>query len=62
MTTPPWLVGIYQEVDGYYYYAPPGPGSYSAHTLRDIANRLDELNEPWDDLIERKLSQANGQL
>ena len=37
--------GIYQEVDGFYYYDPPkGGGVYAAHTLREIADKLDALN------------------
>lgn len=54
---PSWSVGIYQEVDGFYYYDPYplGAGSYSAHTLREIADKLDELNKPWSDQIDREL-------
>lgn len=41
-----WEVGIYQEVDGSYYYDPSqlGAGSYSSKALREIAERLDALN------------------
>ena len=56
----PWSAGIYQEVDGFYYYDPlPGTGSYAAHTLREIADKLDEMNQPWLDQIERELNQDN---
>jgi hypothetical protein len=40
-----WFGGIYQEVDGFYYYDPPAHGSYAAHTLREIAAKLDEIND-----------------
>ena len=52
--------GIYQEVDGFYYYDPPGHGSYAAHTLREIADKLDEMNKPWSEQIERELNPANS--
>lgn len=55
-----WLAGIYQEVDGFYYYDPPGHGSYAAHTLREIADKLDEMNKPWSEQIERELNPANA--
>ena len=58
----PWLAGIYQEVDGFYYYDPPGHGSYAAHTLRAIADKLDEMNKPWSDQIERELNPANDKI
>jgi hypothetical protein len=57
-----WLAGIYQEVDGFYYYAPPGYGSYAAHTLREIANKLDEMNESWVEQIGCELNPADGEL
>lgn len=56
-----WLAGIYQDVDGFYYYDPPMNGSYAAHTLREIAAKLDELNKPWSEQIERDLNPANGE-
>lgn len=34
--------------DGYRYYWPSGNGMYAAHHLREIADRLDELNGDWD--------------
>lgn len=48
--------GIYQEVDGFYYYDPPTSGGcYAAHTLREIADKLDEMNKPWSEQIGREL-------
>jgi len=38
-----------RDVDGYYYYWPvQRAGSWPAVVLRAIADKLDELNEPWD--------------
>lgn len=35
--------------DGYYYYWPVlRPGCWSSSMMREIADKLDELNEPWD--------------
>lgn len=56
----PWLAGIHQAVDGFYYYEPPGHGSYAAHTMREIAAKLDEMNKSWSDQIDRELNPANA--
>lgn len=39
---------LYQEVDGYYVFAPDGQGGWDSRGMRTIANKLDELNEPYD--------------
>ena len=52
----PLLAGIYRDVDGFYYYHPPVSGSYSAHTLREIAEKLDEMNKPWAEQLDRALN------
>lgn len=44
--------------DGYYQffsYVPSG-GCWSAHLLREIADKLDELNDQWDQEVKRGLS------
>ena len=47
---------IYQEVDGFYVYAPAGnKGFLCATSLRIIADELDRLNAPWWAQIERDL-------
>ena len=38
--------------DGYLYYWPRSGGALSAYDLRSIANKLDELNKPWDDQVQ----------
>lgn len=43
---------IEMEVDGFYYFYPkPIGGFWAAHTLKDIANKLDALNEAWTQRI-----------
>jgi len=39
---------VYQEVDGYYVFWPDGVGFWESHMLREIADLLDAMNEPWD--------------
>lgn len=51
-----WLKDIYQECDGFYYYEPPRRRSYSSQILRAIADKLDEMNKPWEDQLESELN------
>jgi hypothetical protein len=47
---------IIMDVDGYFYYLPSDErGTWSAWTMRLIADKLDELNKPWDDYIQKNL-------
>lgn len=40
------------DVDGYYYFEElPNGGYWSAHSLRYIADKLDEINKPYDDEV-----------
>jgi hypothetical protein len=51
----PWLGGVYQEVDGFFYFDPlTDQGCYSAHTLREMADYLDAKNKPWQEQINKK--------
>lgn len=44
---------VVQFEDGYYYYWPEGSiGGFSSHNLRQIADQLDKMNEPWDKIIQ----------
>lgn len=52
----PWEKDIFKDVDGYFYYWSSATGSMSAHLLREIAAHLDELNKPWDEVVERELN------
>lgn len=41
-----------RDVDGYFYFLPEtSMGVLSAHVLRQIADRLDERNAPWDKIV-----------
>lgn len=44
----------YKEVDGYYVFILEGKsgGFLESHVLRSIANKLDEINQLWDDQIQ----------
>lgn len=42
------------DVDGYYYWWPMedmGKGMWAPYVLRALADKLDDLNYPWDDQI-----------
>lgn len=49
--------------DGYYCLwfdqGVVGNGFFDAHSLRCIADKLDELNKPWDEQIQRELGCPN---
>ena len=48
---------IVTDDDGYKYYWPNcGIGMYSAKHLREIADRLDELNADWDKQVRNELN------
>lgn len=49
---------IYREIDGFYVFDPPqNIGVYTAHDLREIADRLDALNKPVAEQIEKALAE-----
>ncbi len=37
--------------DGYHYFWVSGKGAMSADELRIIADELDRMNKPWEDII-----------
>lgn len=51
---------IYREVDGYFVYAPPPSrgGYWPAYLMKAIADKLDELNEEWDQQL-KEWDEAN---
>ena len=55
------FLGTFQkDMDGYFKYWPPlRNGYWSAHVLRAIADKLDELNKEWDDEVRRYHDQEN---
>lgn len=46
---------LFQKEDGYYDWWPPksNGGCWPSYILRQIADKLDELNKPWDDEINK---------
>lgn len=43
-----YLGDIVKEVDGFYVYYPEIRGGYwSSHMMREIADKIDELDAPW---------------
>jgi hypothetical protein len=56
-------VGSFErDVDGYFYYwmpqLLPTQGFIPACHLKLLADMLDELNEPWDKIVEQTLSRG----
>lgn len=50
---------LYREVDGYYVYWPSDRRGYlSAEFLRELADKLDELNKNWDEEVRIGLEAA----
>jgi hypothetical protein len=47
---------FYLDISGFYYFDPyEDRGLFAAHSLRDIANLLDEINEPYNKQINEDL-------
>lgn len=43
--------------DGYYYFNPvENSGVFPSHHLRSLAERLDELNKPWNEYVTSQLT------
>lgn len=52
---------VYMEVDGYWVWEPPRTvrwGFFAPHHLRRIADKLDEMNKEWDDIVQNDPSIA----
>ena len=40
------------DIDGYYYFEDvPNSGNWTSYALRQIADKLDEINKPYDDEV-----------
>jgi hypothetical protein len=48
---------LLKEVDGYFVFYPnlSNGGFWSAHILRSLANKLEEINKEWDEIIDREI-------
>ena len=52
-----YLGVLYQEVDGFYYFLPePRGGFWASWILKDIAFKLEALNEAWSQRLEVELA------
>jgi hypothetical protein len=51
------LIGeLIMDVDGYFYFWPEdNNGAWASHHLRELANKLDELNKEWDKQVEKEI-------
>ncbi len=52
------LIGEFiMDVDGHFYFwSENNLGAWSSHLLRDIADKLDEINQLWDEHVEKELN------
>ncbi len=59
-----YLVGTFEiGDDGYWYYCFPdvnNGGLVASFILKELADKLDELNEPWDKIVEQGLRPRAG--
>jgi len=52
------LVGTLECIEGgYLYFFPQRSGYWPAYALREIADKLDELNAEWDALVKESFDQ-----
>ena len=51
------LIGeLIMDVDGYFYFWPEdNNGAWASSHLRELANKLDELNKEWNTQVEKEL-------
>jgi hypothetical protein len=46
-----------RDVDGYFYFwAENNLGAWPSYLLRDIADKMDEINQLWDEQLEKELN------
>lgn len=50
-----FLGELIMDVDGYFYFWPEDNNrAWASHHLREITNKLDELNKEWDEQVEKE--------
>lgn len=50
---------FFKDVDGFYYFWPKlHGGSWNALVMRIIADKLDELNRPWEEEIAKDIQSS----
>jgi len=48
---------LVMDVDGYFYFWPvDNNGAWSSYHLREVANKLDEINKEWHQQVEKEFS------
>ena len=52
------LIGEFiRDVDGYFYFwSENNLGAWPSYLLRDIADKMDELNKSWNEQLEKELN------
>ena len=56
-------IGIFcLDISGFYYLDPKGEGWYEAHTLRQIADLLDEINKPYKEQVDKYFEDNLGKV
>lgn len=60
-TNDKYLGYAYLEIDGFYVFVfdKPCDGSWSAYALKWIAEKLDELNKPYEDYLKSFVEECN---
>lgn len=49
---------LYREIDGFFVFSPILRGGFwEAAPMRTIADKLDELNAPWENELERMMAE-----
>lgn len=50
-----------KDVDGYFYFFiyDYNGGSFSSELLKELSKKLDEINKPWNDIVEKFLDACN---
>jgi len=48
---------LVMDVDGYFYFWPvDNNGAWSSYHLKEVANKLDEINKQWNEQLEKDLN------
>ena len=52
------LVGdLIMDVDGHFYFWPEdNNGAWRSYQLRELADKIDEINKSWDEQVEKQLN------
>jgi hypothetical protein len=52
------LIGdLIMDVDGHFYFWPEdNNGAWSSYHLKELADKMDEINKSWDEQVEKQLN------